>query len=145
MDEVALLQAWNDDPHSKVILAYLEGITDGPGFIAAAREVTRNTPVVAIKSGTISFNEEQSPFNWVDLFAAGPATLVSWTSSYSETGVLGEAELANAEKGQQAYEEAVRQLVRFIGWFKERPRDARRDLHRTPPTMPMPWGQTPIK
>jgi hypothetical protein len=55
-----------------------------------------------------------------------------------------EAELANAEKGQQAYEEAVRQLVRFIGWFKERPRDSRRDRHRTPPTMPMPWGRRSI-
>ncbi|NJN67932.1 MAG: CoA-binding protein [Chloroflexaceae bacterium] len=51
VDEVSLLQAWNEDPHSKVILAYLEGISDGPGFIAAARKVTRNTPVVAIKSG----------------------------------------------------------------------------------------------
>jgi creatinine amidohydrolase len=97
-----------------------------------------------IQNGTISFNEEQNPFNWVDLFAAGPATLVSWTSSYSETGVLGEAELATAEKGKQAYDEAVWQLVRFIGWFKERPRDPRRDQHRTPPTMPMPWGQRPI-
>jgi len=97
-----------------------------------------------IQSGVISFNEEQSPFNWVDLFAAGPATLVSWTSSYSETGVLGEAELATAEKGKQAYEEAVRQLARFIGWFKDRPPDPRRDRHRTPPTMPMPWGQRPV-
>jgi creatinine amidohydrolase len=94
-----------------------------------------------IKSGVISFNEEDSPFNWVDLFAAGPATLISWTSSYTPTGVLGDAELATAEKGRQAYEEAVRQLVRFITWFKDRPRDARRDLHRHPPTMPMPWGQ----
>ena len=49
VDEVALLHAWNRDPHSKVILAYLEGINDGPGFIAAAREVTQNTPVIAIK------------------------------------------------------------------------------------------------
>src|SRR6266481_4065513 len=49
-----------------------------------------------IKNGVISFNEENSPFNWVDLFAAGPATIISWTSSYSETGVLGEAELASA-------------------------------------------------
>jgi creatinine amidohydrolase len=97
-----------------------------------------------IRSGVIRFNEEQSPFNWVDLFAAGPATLVSWTSSYSETGVLGEAELGTAEKGREAYEEAVKQLVRFIGWFKERPRDERRDRHRTPPTMPMPWGQRPV-
>src|SRR5438874_6544683 len=47
------------------------------------------------------------------LFAAGPATVISWTSSYSETGVLGDAELATAEKGREAYEEAVKQLVRL--------------------------------
>ena len=94
-----------------------------------------------IKSGVIRFNEEASPFNWVDLFAAGPATLISWTSSYSNTGVLGDAELASAEKGKQAYEEAVKQLVRFIQWFKDRPKDKRRDRHRKKPTMPMPWNQ----
>jgi creatinine amidohydrolase len=97
-----------------------------------------------IKNGVISFNEENSPFNWVDLFAAGPATIISWTSSYSETGVLGEPELATPEKGRQVYEEAVKQLVRFVTYFHGRPRDARRDLHRRPPTMPIPWGQRPV-
>src|SRR5437588_2890755 len=97
-----------------------------------------------IKNGVISFNEENSPFNWVDLWSAGPATEISWTSSYSETGVLGEAELATAEKGRQVYEEAVKQLVRFVTWFKDRPKDERRDLHRKPPTMPMPWGQQSV-
>jgi creatinine amidohydrolase len=98
-----------------------------------------------IKSGTISFNEENSPFNWVDLFAAGPAPMISWTSSYSESGVLGDAELATAEKGEAAYDEAVRQLARFITWFRDRPVDQRRDRHRQPPTMPMPWGQRPVQ
>jgi creatinine amidohydrolase len=98
-----------------------------------------------IKSGTISFNEDDSPFNWVDLFAAGPATVISWTSSYTETGVLGEAELATAEKGRQAYEEAVKQLVRFVTWWKDRPKDVRKDRHATPPTMPMPWGQRSVQ
>lgn len=97
-----------------------------------------------IKNGVISFNEEDSPFNWVDLFAAGPATIISWTSSYSETGVLGEPELATPEKGREAYEEAVKQLVRFIEYFHARPKDRRRDHHRRPPTMPIPWGQRPI-
>lgn len=95
-----------------------------------------------IASGTISFNEEDSPFNWVDLFAQGPAGVVSWTSSYSQSGVLGDAELATEEKGRMAYEEAVKQLVRFITWFKDRPKDQRQDRHRTPPTMPIPWGQS---
>jgi len=97
-----------------------------------------------IKSGTISFNAEDSPFNWVDLFAAGPATVVSWTSSYSETGVLGDAELATAEKGREAYEEAVKQLVRLVTWWKDRPKDVRKDHHRRAPTMPMPWRQRPV-
>jgi creatinine amidohydrolase len=97
-----------------------------------------------IKSDVISLNEENSPFNWVDLFAAGPATLLSWTSSYSETGVLGDAELATAEKGREAYDEAVKQLARFVTWFRDRPVDRRRDRHRRPPTMRMPWGQKPI-
>src|SRR3954451_3491633 len=90
-----------------------------------------------IKSDVISFNEENSPFNWVDLFAAGPATLVSWTSSYSATGVLGEAELATAEKGKRVYDEAVKQLTRYITWFKDRPKDQRRELHKKKPTMPI--------
>jgi creatinine amidohydrolase len=98
-----------------------------------------------IKNGVVSFNEEKSPFNWVDLFAAGPATIISWTSSYSETGVLGEPELATPEKGKRAYEEAVKQLVRFIAYFKDRPADPRRDRHRQAPTMPIPWGQRPLK
>jgi creatinine amidohydrolase len=94
-----------------------------------------------IKNGIISFNEEQSPFCWVDLFAAGPGTVVSWTSSYSQTGVLGESELASAAKGERAYLEAVKQLASFVTWFKDRPKDRRIDRHRRPPSMPMPWNQ----
>ncbi|MBN1485118.1 MAG: acetate--CoA ligase [Chloroflexia bacterium] len=50
--EVDLLEAWEDDPHSRVILAYLEGITDGEKFMQVARRVTRKRPIIAIKSGT---------------------------------------------------------------------------------------------
>ena len=47
-------------------------------------------------------------------------------------------------RAAQAYEEAVKQLVRFVTWFKDRPKDQRRDRHRKPPTMPIPWGQRPL-
>jgi creatinine amidohydrolase len=98
-----------------------------------------------IKSAFASYNKESNPFNYTDLFGHGPATIVSWTSSYSEIGVMGEAELATAEKGREAFEEAVEQLVRFITYFKDRPKDPRGDRHRKAPTMPIPWGQRPIK
>jgi creatinine amidohydrolase len=94
-----------------------------------------------IKSGTISFNEDESPYNWVDLFGAGPATVISWTSSYTGTGVLGEAELATKAKGERVYHEAVKQLCGFVNYFHPRPKDVRKELHRKPPTMPIPWKQ----
>jgi len=94
-----------------------------------------------IRNGVISFNEENSPFNYVDLFAQGPASIISWTSSYSKTGVLGEAELATAEKGKEACEEAVKQLAALVSWFKGRAKDERSEHHRQPPTIPLPWGQ----
>jgi creatinine amidohydrolase len=94
-----------------------------------------------IKSGDISFHADKSPFNWVDLMGAGPATVVSWTSCYSESGVLGEAELATKEKGERAYKEAVKQLCAFVNYWHPRPKDKRKELHRKPPTIPIPWGQ----
>lgn len=97
-----------------------------------------------IKSELASFTHEDSPFIWSDLFGKGPAALISWTSSYSQTGVIGAAELGSAEKGRAVYEEAVKQLCRFVSWFRERPIDPRGGRHRRPPTMPMPWGQRPV-
>jgi acetyltransferase len=52
VDEVALLDAWSNDRDNRVILAYLEGISDGPAFVRTARRVTKRKPVIAIKSGT---------------------------------------------------------------------------------------------
>lgn len=52
VNEIDLLEAWANDPHSRVILAYLEGISDGERFMKVARQVTRKRPVIAIKSGT---------------------------------------------------------------------------------------------
>lgn len=54
LNEIDFLQAWDNDPTSKVMMAYLEGIVDGGRFIEVARQVTKRTPVIAIKSGTTS-------------------------------------------------------------------------------------------
>ena len=77
----------------------------------------------------------------MDLFAAGPATVISLTSSYSETGVLGEAELASAEKGRRALAEAAKQFANLVVEFAARPKPPRGDHHAVAPTMPFPWGQ----
>ena len=49
--ESELLEYFSEDPQTKVILTYLEGLTDGREFIEKARETTKRKPVVALKSG----------------------------------------------------------------------------------------------
>ncbi len=51
VSEIDLLEAWGSDSDSRVILIYVEGVPDGQKFIQVARQVTRDKPVVAIKSG----------------------------------------------------------------------------------------------
>jgi len=52
VDEVDILEAWGEDPYSKVIAAYLEGVEDGRRFMEVACRVTPKMPVVVIKAGT---------------------------------------------------------------------------------------------
>ena len=51
LDEADFVEAWGDDPGTDVIAGYLEGVADGPRFVEACRSVTRDTPVVIVKSG----------------------------------------------------------------------------------------------
>ncbi len=51
VSEVECLRALGEDPHTRVILGYLEGIDDGRAFVEVAREVSRKKPVVIFKSG----------------------------------------------------------------------------------------------
>jgi acetyltransferase len=51
VNETDLLRLWGKDPSSRVILAYIEGLPDGEEFIQVARQVSRDKPIVALKSG----------------------------------------------------------------------------------------------
>lgn len=51
VSEIDLLSAWEDDPHTRVILIYSEGMPNGQEFLRTARRITPRKPVVAIKSG----------------------------------------------------------------------------------------------
>ncbi|QSG08423.1 acetate--CoA ligase alpha subunit [Halapricum desulfuricans] len=51
LDEVDFIEHWGDDPSTDVILGYLEDIENGREFIDSAREVTKETPIVVVKSG----------------------------------------------------------------------------------------------
>ena len=54
VNEVDLLRSMGQDPRTRVILMYVEDISSGPEFAAAAYEITHGsnpTPIVAIKTG----------------------------------------------------------------------------------------------
>jgi acyl-CoA synthetase (NDP forming) len=51
MDESDFVAHWGEDPETDVVLGYLEDVVDGQVFMDVAREVTRETPVVVVKSG----------------------------------------------------------------------------------------------
>jgi creatinine amidohydrolase len=98
-----------------------------------------------LNQSEIASHNLQSEFNWIDLFGAGIAPIVTWTSTYTESGVCGESELATAEKGREAFEEAVKQLARLVEFFHARPMGLRQDHHRRTPEMPVPWRLRPIQ
>lgn len=84
IDEVALLQAWRDDPHSRVILAYLESISDGQAFTKTARDVTKNTPIIAIKSGTTEAGSRAIASHTGSLAGSERA----YEAAFSQSGVI---------------------------------------------------------
>lgn len=51
INENDLLAYLKDDPQTKVILLYLEDLTEPKGFIKLAREIAMKKPILAIKSG----------------------------------------------------------------------------------------------
>ena len=99
-----------------------------------------------IKSGTVSFNDEDSPFQWVDLFAAGPATrhlldqqLLRRRASW---------ETPSWRPPRRAARPTRRPSSSSPG-SSPGSRAARRTCDGTstgrPPTMPLPWGQRSIR
>ena len=85
VDEVTLLQAWGcDKAHNRVILAYLEGIGNGDEFITVARQVTKQIPVIAIKSGATQAGARAASSHTGALAGAEHA----YEAAFDQSGVL---------------------------------------------------------
>jgi acetyltransferase len=82
--EVDLLEAWEDDLHSKVILTYIEGLSEGRKFMEVARRVTQHIPVIAVKSGSTDAGSRAVSSHTGSL--AGSAR--AYESAFRQSGVL---------------------------------------------------------
>jgi acetate---CoA ligase (ADP-forming) len=54
VDETDILEYLGEDEDTDVIIGYIEGINDGKRFMKVAKRVTKNKPVILIKSGRTS-------------------------------------------------------------------------------------------
>lgn len=90
-----------------------------------------------IKSEIAKTNKMGSTFIWGDLFAKSAIGLIEWTSQYTDTGVIGEAEKGTAEKGKIVFEEASRQLAAFLGEYYDRKIEKRQRHQAEEPAFPL--------
>jgi creatinine amidohydrolase len=67
--------------------------------------------------------------DWAD----GPLKLMPWWSSFSTTGVQGDATKGTAEKGEALLEAAVAECLEFVRELREKPLPARREPQETLP------------
>jgi acetyltransferase len=84
INEIDLLQAWDADPRTDVMIAYLEGITNGQRFIEVAREVTQHKPVIVLKSGSTGAGARAASSHTGTL--AGSAR--AYDAAFSQCGVI---------------------------------------------------------
>ena len=83
-------------------------------------------------------NKYNSSYQWVDLWAAGPVNTTSWTSTFTDSGICGEADKATKEKGKMIFEEAVRNLIGWADEFFANPKPKRIDHHVVKPDFNVP-------
>jgi acetyl coenzyme A synthetase (ADP forming)-like protein len=95
-----LLAAWNEDPATEAILAYLEHFGNPRNFLEIAREVGRRTPVLAVKSGRS---------------AAGARAAASHTGAMAERAEVGEALFEQCGVVRASTIEELFQLARVFG------------------------------
>ncbi|MHB1296483.1 MAG: acetate--CoA ligase alpha subunit [Anaerolineae bacterium] len=84
VDEVSLYEAWADNPHTNVIINYIEGLRDGGRFIQVARETGRKKPIIAVKSGRTASGSKAVSSHTGSLAGSDAA----YSAAFSQAGVL---------------------------------------------------------
>ena len=90
-----------------------------------------------IKSEIARTNKRGSKFVWTDLFSRGPVGIIEWTSQYTDSGVMGEAEKATAEKGKIVFEEASKNLAQFVEEYYHQKIETPTQKQAQEPTFPL--------
>jgi acetyl coenzyme A synthetase (ADP forming)-like protein len=96
-NEITFVSAWKDDPHTRVIMAYLEGIEEGREFMRIARQVSREKPIIAIKAGTTTAGSRA--------VSSHTGTLAGSEAAYE--AAFGQSGVIRARSVQQLFDYAI--------------------------------------
>lgn len=110
--------------------------SEWPGGIAHACEMETSVYLYLAKSrvkmekAVKEIGFQNSKFHWIDTIGPAPLRMRTWWSTISKSGVVGDATLANVEKGKKIFEAVVNNLVELIKEFRQREIKARQDFHK---------------
>ena len=100
IDSPELLEYLADDPDTKCIMAYIEGVTDGQRFLNAVAECTRKKPVIILKGGLTNGGARA--------ISSHTATMVGtehvWQAFFKQTNAI----------AVETFDEALNQLVALL-------------------------------
>jgi acetyltransferase len=84
VNETDMLPMLADDPHTKVIVMYMESVSDGRRFVEVAREVTQYKPVIALKVGRFESGQKAAASHTGALAASD----VAFDAAFEKAGIL---------------------------------------------------------
>ncbi|GJQ51675.1 MAG: acyl-CoA synthetase [Anaerolineaceae bacterium] len=94
INETDMLPLFADNPHTKVIAMYMEGISDGKRFIRIASETARKKPIVALKVGRFESGQKAAASHTGALAASD----TTFDAAFEKAGVL------RAETAEQMFD-----------------------------------------
>ena len=84
VDELDVIQALGQDQRTRVVAGYLESINDGDGFVREAEKISREKPILLMKSGGTSAGSKAASSHTGSL--AGGETV--YESAFERAGVI---------------------------------------------------------
>ena len=84
VNESDMLTALVDDPETKVILGYVEGVNNGSRFMKIAADVTRRKPVILIKAGSTPSGAKAASSHTGTIAGSEKA----YIAAFKQTGVI---------------------------------------------------------
>jgi acetyltransferase len=84
VNETDMLPLLANDPHTKVIVLYMESVSDGVRFVEVARDISRRKPVIVLKVGRFESGQKAAASHTGALAASD----IAFDAAFDKAGIL---------------------------------------------------------